>query len=45
VSKNKLSKFAEMKAFENVYEPELDSVLKNDFELKGEWNKKHFKNN
>jgi tRNA (guanine-N7-)-methyltransferase len=45
VGKNKLAKFAENKSFEHVIEPPLDTYLKNDHELKGNWHNEVFKNN
>jgi len=48
VSKNKLTKFAEMLSFENVYQnfeyknPQLIGVGHEEVELKGCWNTKHF---
>jgi tRNA (guanine-N7-)-methyltransferase len=44
VGKNKLSKFAEIKSFDHVIEPPLDTFLKNDHELKGKWHEKVFGN-
>ncbi len=44
MGKGKLRKWAEMKSFQNVVEPELKKVLGKDFELKGKWAKLFFKN-
>ena len=40
MGKDKLRRFAAVKEFENFFEP----VLKEPFDLKGNWNKEHFKN-
>lgn len=45
MGKNKLSKFAEIKAFDHVIEPPMDTFLKIDHELKGQWHQKVFGNN
>lgn len=42
--KNKLQRFAEMKEFNNVFEPSWDEVRENDFYLKNSWNEAYFKN-
>jgi len=48
VSKNKLTKFAEMLSFENVYQnyeykrPQLIGAGNVEVEMKGQWNQKHF---
>jgi tRNA (guanine-N7-)-methyltransferase len=44
VTKNKLERFAEMKTFPNVIEPEFREVFNKDYRLKGKWNKAFFKN-
>ncbi len=44
MGKGKLRKWAEMKSFQNVVEPELKEVLEKDFELKGKWAESFFKN-
>ncbi len=44
MAKNKLSKFNEMKGFDNLYQPEYSEVLNKDFHLKGKWKKSIFKN-
>ena len=44
MGKGKLSKFEEMKAFPNVFQPEFDEVFNKDFHLKGSWTNKHFGN-
>jgi tRNA (guanine-N7-)-methyltransferase len=45
VGKGKLSKFEEMKTFDNVFQPTFEQVFTKDFELKGYWASRHFKNN
>ena len=42
--KRKLEHFAEMKTFPNVYEPDTEEVLRQDYFMKGQWRSKHFKN-
>lgn len=44
MSKNKLSRFAEMKTFPNVIEPEFGEVFNKDYRLKGKWHQAVFKN-
>lgn len=44
MAKNKLKRFAEMKAFPNVFEPTLDPNPAQDFSLKGKWRSDYFKN-
>lgn len=44
MAKNKLRKFAEMKAFDNVFEPTLDEATIRSFPLKGKWRTDYFKN-
>src|SRR3990167_1384744 len=44
MAKNKLRKFAEMKAWNNVFEPTLDPETRNNFPLKGKWRSDYFKN-
>lgn len=44
MSKNKLTRFAEMKAFPNVIEPEFVEVFNKDYHLKGKWHQAVFKN-
>jgi tRNA (guanine-N7-)-methyltransferase len=44
VGKNKLSKFAELETFEHVIQVPYHLIEKNDFELKGKWGRKFFKN-
>ncbi len=44
MAKNKLKRFAEMKAFPNVFEPTLDPNPERDFALKGKWRSDFFKN-
>jgi tRNA (guanine-N7-)-methyltransferase len=42
--KDKLRKFKENATFTSLYQPALDAVLENDYELKGKWNTNVFKN-
>jgi len=44
VGKNKLQRFAEMKSFDNVFQPTHNEVWENNYQLKGNWNKDVFKN-
>lgn len=44
-SKNKLKRFKENENFENVIQPQRETLERNIFELKGHWHKKYFKNN
>jgi len=44
MAKNKLKRFAEMKAFPNVFEPTLDLSTADQFPLKGNWRKDYFRN-
>jgi len=44
MAKNKLRKFAEMKAWNNVFEPTLDPDAMHNFALKGKWRSDYFKN-
>lgn len=43
-SKNKLRRFRENEAFENVIQPSREELEKNEFSLKGNWNKDFFNN-
>ncbi|MDR2292850.1 MAG: tRNA (guanosine(46)-N7)-methyltransferase TrmB [Prevotellaceae bacterium] len=43
--KDKLRKFKENTTFTSLYQPSIDSIFKNDYELKGKWNANVFKNN
>ena len=45
VGKGKLSKFEETKTFDNVFQPAFEQVFHKDFELKGHWASRHFRNN
>ncbi len=45
MGKGKLKKWAEMKDFQHVIQPQLEEVLNNDYLLKGQWGGKQFKNN
>ena len=44
-SKNKLKRFEENKTFLNLIQPSREKIIKNQFELKGNWNLNYFKNN
>ena len=44
MAKNKLRKFAQMKDYPHVEEPEME-ILKQGYALKGNWKKEFFKNN
>jgi tRNA (guanine-N7-)-methyltransferase len=44
VGKGKLSKFEEMKTFDNVFQPTTEQVFQKDFGLKGRWASRHFRN-
>ena len=44
MSKNKLQHFAEMKTFTNLFQPSAKQMYESDFELKGKWNDKYFRN-
>ncbi len=44
-SKNKLKRFRENETFNNVIQPTRDELVNDDFDLKGSWNEKIFKNN
>ena len=41
---NKLERFAQMKIFSNVFEPDGKKILLEDYALKGKWNQEYFKN-
>lgn len=43
-SKNKLKRFRENETFSNVFQPTRDELIAGKFELKGQWNKRFFKN-
>ncbi|QDO93523.1 tRNA (guanosine(46)-N7)-methyltransferase TrmB [Formosa sediminum] len=43
-SKNKLKRFRENETFNNVFQPTREELVNNTFALKGNWNKKVFKN-
>ncbi|MCR8666901.1 tRNA (guanosine(46)-N7)-methyltransferase TrmB [Aestuariibaculum sp. M13] len=43
-SKNKLRRFRENETFSNVYQPTRDELVNEEYELKGNWNQKVFKN-
>lgn len=43
-SKNKLKRFRENETFKNVVQPTREELVEKDFELKGNWNSKFFKN-
>lgn len=44
MAKNKLTKFAEMATYKNVFECTFKELQKKPFALKGKWGKEHFKN-
>ncbi|TYA70032.1 tRNA (guanosine(46)-N7)-methyltransferase TrmB [Seonamhaeicola marinus] len=44
-SKNKLKRFKENETFSNVHQPSRDELVNNNFDLKGNWREKIFKNN
>lgn len=44
MGKNKLRRFAEMKAWDNVFEPTLEPNPQDAFPLKGKWHAEYFKN-
>ena len=44
MSKAKLTKFAELKTFNNVFQPAFEEVYNQEFFLKGSWNKLYFRN-
>jgi tRNA (guanine-N7-)-methyltransferase len=44
VGKGKQSKFEEMKTFHNVFQPAFEQVFQKDFELKGHWASRYFRN-
>ena len=43
-SKNKLKRFKENETFANVVQPSREELVSSEFEFKGEWNKRFFKN-
>lgn len=43
-SKNKLKRFRENETFSNVFQPTREQITANDYEYKGNWNKKVFQN-
>ena len=43
-SKNKLKRFKENETFDNVIQPSRDELVTSNFEYKGQWNSKFFKN-
>lgn len=44
-SKNKLKRFRENETFGNVFQPTREELVTANFDLKGQWNEKVFKNN
>lgn len=44
MAKNKLRRFAEMKSMSCVFEPDMETSQRDDFVLKGNWNRDYFKN-
>jgi tRNA (guanine-N7-)-methyltransferase len=45
LGKNKIARWAEMKSFGNVIEPQIDDIRESSHELKGKWKKSVFSNN
>lgn len=45
MGKNKLQRFAEMETFDNVFQPTHNEVWEKDYQHKGSWKQKVFKNN
>jgi len=45
MSKGKLQRYAAIKTYDNVFEPEILFNFQTDYELKGKWNLEYFKNN
>ncbi len=43
-SKNKLKRFLENETFSNLFQPNREELLKDNFDLKGKWNSDFFKN-
>jgi len=43
-SKNKLKRFRENETFANVFQPTREELVAHNYELKGNWNKRFFKN-
>ncbi|MBC7642200.1 MAG: tRNA (guanosine(46)-N7)-methyltransferase TrmB, partial [Flavobacterium sp.] len=43
-SKNKLKRFGENEAFENVFQPTREDIVSGNFGMKGNWNTNFFKN-
>lgn len=44
-SKNKLKRFKENETFSNVIQPKREQLTSGNFDLKGNWNSRYFKNN
>jgi len=44
-SKNKLKRFKENESFSNLYQPSRETLLADEFNLKGRWHQDYFKNN
>lgn len=44
MGKNKLSKFAEMEHFSNLFQPTYEELLKGDFPYRGKWGHDYFRN-
>lgn len=44
MAKKKLERFAEMKGFNCVYEPDMEDIQSGEYALKGKWCSDHFKN-
>lgn len=45
MGKDKLRRFNENLTFERMFQPQTEDILSTDYELKGNWNKKVFRNN
>ncbi len=43
-SKNKLKRFKENETFPNLFQPSRETLLADNFEMKGNWNRKYFNN-
>ena len=41
---NKLERFAQIKTFQNVFEPDGKAIISTDFHLKGNWSREYFNN-
>ncbi|MBI4645298.1 MAG: tRNA (guanosine(46)-N7)-methyltransferase TrmB [Bacteroidia bacterium] len=43
MGKNKLQRFAEMAAFDNVFQPRFDEIYEKSFRFRGKWNSEYFR--